>query len=300
MNKDLEILNCNKISFDRQQNIWVTQEKDLIQKNIKIESFNLLTYNVWFDNYNWENRLDALLKIIEEYSPDIICLQEVTQKFIDFLMKSEFIKNTYFLYLVPFDIHNWYDVSILSKFSGVCKVSPFFSYMERKLLFLEIIAENITIKVGCVHLESLDSEEIRKVQLINSYGILDKNIEKNYLNILAGDFNFQEKETFNILSSGYTDVGFEEIKLNEGIPKEKNNFDYDISKYCTMKGTKRFPPWRPDRVTYKSNASFSIKYEVIGSNEIKITDTKNPINTPSDHLGLYLKFSLNKTNCEII
>ena len=58
---------------------YVEIGKDQTIKEIK--SLKILTYNIWFDNFNMENRLQALFKIIAEADADIICLQEVTQTF---------------------------------------------------------------------------------------------------------------------------------------------------------------------------------------------------------------------------
>ncbi|AYV79714.1 MAG: endonuclease/exonuclease/phosphatase family protein [Faunusvirus sp.] len=40
----------------------------------------ILTYNIWFDELDWEHRLKLLLGIIKELSPDVLCLQEITKK----------------------------------------------------------------------------------------------------------------------------------------------------------------------------------------------------------------------------
>jgi len=47
-----------------------------------------LTYNIWFEQHNIQNRIKALIKIIKEADADIICLQEVTNDFIQALWKN--------------------------------------------------------------------------------------------------------------------------------------------------------------------------------------------------------------------
>lgn len=46
------------------------------------ESTNLsvMTFNIWFDNENWPDRFNLILKQIREINPDIIGLQEVIQR----------------------------------------------------------------------------------------------------------------------------------------------------------------------------------------------------------------------------
>ena len=61
-----------------------------------------------------------------------------------------------------------------------------------------------------------------------------------------------------------------------------------------MKEMKGYPAWRPDRFTYKtSSKSFTIKhFEIVGRNKIEILDEKNPVDTPSDHYGIYVECKL--------
>ena len=44
-----------------------------------LPSVRILTYNIWFENITKE-RMDCILKIIQEKDPDFICLQEVTEE----------------------------------------------------------------------------------------------------------------------------------------------------------------------------------------------------------------------------
>ena len=38
---------------------------------------SVLTFNIWFDELNRNERLFSLINVIQKNSPDIICLQEV-------------------------------------------------------------------------------------------------------------------------------------------------------------------------------------------------------------------------------
>lgn len=249
-----------------------------------------MTYNVWFDKYNWDNRLKGILSIIENKNADVVCLQEVTDKFFRFITDQEFIKKTYKITIIPNELLKSYDVLILSKFECNAYVSPFYSRMGRKLLYITIINNsNDLIKIGTVHLESLNNSNIRENQLKLSYDLL-KSMElenKDFVcthAFLLGDFNFTEKETPLIYNNGFLDLG------NEIIRKDKNNY----SKWCTMKEMNGYPQWRPDRVSYLSSSkSFSIThFEIVGKNKIDILDKNNPVDTPSDHYGIYFECSL--------
>ena len=264
---------------------------------LKLEELKILTYNVWFDSYNWDNRCKAIFEICEEKSPDVICFQEVTNDFLNLLLSLKFIKDNYYITFPPNQLKNWYDVIILTKFKCNAYVVPFISRMGRKLIYI-CIQNNTTeiIKIGTVHLESMNNSMIRENQLISSFNILDsKEIEnicfKNTHNFLLGDFNFSEKENKFIYENNYTDVGLE--ILNKEINKSKNMDDKNNywKKWCTMKEMKGYPAWRPDRITYKTTSkTFTVKhFEIVGHLPIKILDKKNPVDTPSDHYGIYME-----------
>ena len=54
----------------------------------------ILTYNVWFEQTQPE-RLDAVLKIIEEADADFICLQEMLWSTHEYFMKKDYFKNLF-------------------------------------------------------------------------------------------------------------------------------------------------------------------------------------------------------------
>ena len=194
---------------------------------------------------------------------------------------------------MPVSITNWYDVVILSKIKCNAYVIPFQSRMQRKLMYITILNKsNELIKIGTVHLESLNNQNTRENQLILSYKALDSlELDNKFLNcrhtFVLGDFNFTEKETSLIQENGYIDAGNE-------ILKKSKNYKQDFIKWCTMKEMKGYPAWRPDRFTYKTTSkSFAIThFELVGKNKISNPDNTNPVNTPSDHYGLYVECNL--------
>ncbi|KAN0011757.1 hypothetical protein ACTFIU_007324 [Dictyostelium citrinum] len=54
-----------------------------------------LTFNVWFDSYLWKQRANRLFKTIESKNPDVICLQEVTPMFLDYLKDQKWVRERY-------------------------------------------------------------------------------------------------------------------------------------------------------------------------------------------------------------
>lgn len=59
-----------------------------------------ITYNVWFEDYDFEERADELSKILESSSPDYICLQEVTKRFVEIVTAKSFVMKDYYVSLV--------------------------------------------------------------------------------------------------------------------------------------------------------------------------------------------------------
>lgn len=280
----------NKLNSDYVNNYIEKESFYFNSSYLKLSKLSILTYNVWFDNYNWDNRLKGILSILESKNADVVCLQEVTDRFFRFITDQEFIKKTYKITIIPSQMLCGYDVLILSKFECNAYVSPFYSKMGRKLLYITIINNsNDLIKIGTVHLESLNNSNIRENQLKLSYDLLKSTeLENKDFNcthaFLLGDFNFTEKETHLINNNGFVDFGYEVVI--------KDNFNF--SKWCTMKEMNGYPHWRPDRVTYLSSSkSFTVThFEIVGKNKIEILDKSNPVDTPSDHFGIYFECSL--------
>lgn len=267
---------------------------------IQIDQLKIITYNIWFDKYNWENRLINIAKICETKNPDIICFQEVTDDFINFIFSLKFIQERYYITYIPSQLKNWYDVAILSKYKCNAYIVPYISRMGRKLVYITLINNsNDLIKIGTTHLESLNNSKIRENQLLLSYDILDS-LEsesigfKNTHSFLLGDFNFSEKENTLITDQGYIDIGLEILNKQLFLCKSNEEKNECWKKWCTMKEMKGYPAWRPDRITFKTKSkSFCVKhFEIIGSDSIKILDINNPVDTPSDHYGIYMECNL--------
>jgi tyrosyl-DNA phosphodiesterase 2 len=267
---------------------------------INNKSLSFISYNVWFENVNWKNRIESLFNIFKQYSPDFICLQEVTDIFLRELIKEDFIKKNYFF---SGNFEGSYDVLILSKYN-----TNFFNLkfgkntkMGRNLLLMELIHsfdnKNFNnILIATSHFESLNNSEFRKKQLEASFEILNFSDSEfastSKCAFLMGDFNFDsswKNEEINI-DSKFNDCWF--------VHKEKNKLNND--ERFTMPANKSFSAWRPDRILYKNenvNDNFFLNldyFEIIGKEHIKQDEFENfnNVKTPSDHYGLYALFEI--------
>ena len=60
-------------------------------------SLSVLTYNVWFGEHNFDDRVRAIIQIILDSDADIVCLQEVTGNFLKMFLRNDTILSRYYL-----------------------------------------------------------------------------------------------------------------------------------------------------------------------------------------------------------
>ena len=61
----------------------------------KLSSITLVTYNVWFVEKFFVERRAALCSLLEDSEADVICLQEVTERFLQFLITRKWVQEKY-------------------------------------------------------------------------------------------------------------------------------------------------------------------------------------------------------------
>jgi tyrosyl-DNA phosphodiesterase 2 len=305
-NKNSKIKKVSSIEFSTNEKKWkyLNQNSDLEKSplstsTIEDQSHNLLsfiTYNIWFDPHNWDNRVREILKILQKYSPSFICLQEVTNKFLNNLLQDENIKNNYII--SANNVHQ-YDVLILYNKNYLKNSSVQFysldypSRMGRKLLLAEVIRKvgdkYQTILIGTSHFESLyPNSKFRQQQLSEAFKILDT----NHFSFLMGDFNFDpifnHDEEKNINATKYQDSWLKYVEMKNSKGEE--------AKGLTFPQEDDIPPTRLDRLYYSKNSGIQLlDFEIIGQKEIDVDKRQVNnwnINTPSDHKGLYVKFEI--------
>jgi tyrosyl-DNA phosphodiesterase 2 len=267
---------------------WVkhnTQPTELV-----INTLSFITYNIWFDRHNWQNRIKALLDTFKHYSPDIICLQEVTINFYQLLLNDPFIQSTY---IISGNLEHSYDVLILSKHNVNFTMVKFDSRMGRRLLIaiflLKDSEKNVkNVKIATSHFESLhENYAYRKKQFKTSFEVL-----ANSTSFLMGDFNFDKN--FNKGEENNLDKGF---KDSWGIWKDR--YGLSDADGVTFQEADGEPAFILDRILFNDDKIFELdKFEIIGKDAIKTEiNRQHPygyVNTPSDHYGLFARFKINK------
>lgn len=201
------------------------------------DSLQILSWNVWFEDVEFDTRMKSIISIITKLCPSFVCLQEVTPRLIQLLHENLNIKNEYDISSdhIPDTSEDYgYSVLTLARKELQCSFDliPLPTTMGRHLVVAHY-GSNLT--VGNIHLESLDNHDIREEQIKVCYDSL----ETFTTSILAGDFNFcsyrnydprkkiLENDCLTTYLPGYDDLW---PKLhNSNSPTESNNFQTNYS-----------------------------------------------------------------------
>mmetsp|Transcript_10264 Transcript_10264/g.31622 ORF Transcript_10264/g.31622 Transcript_10264/m.31622 type:complete len:328 (-) Transcript_10264:2503-3486(-) len=163
---------------------------------------SIATYNVWFDRRLQRARALATFRLFESLQPSVICLQEVTPNFLQYMCEDAYIRANYTLSDVQVtDQHQATSVLPYGVLMAVRNevhsllCSPRFTLhalptrMSRSLL---VLSDSSSLAIATVHLESLDNQDTRTRQLQITHGLL----EPFSFACLCGDFNFDCKTDF--------------------------------------------------------------------------------------------------------
>lgn len=216
-------------------------------------SIKILSYNVWFAPYKQIERINALIGQILTLDPDVICLQEVTPS-IRKMIRTDDRVNAKYAWLD--DDFGAYGVVIMTKLKSIGQVKvELTTQMNRNFLYVVLPG---AILVGTVHLESLNNEQLRRIQLRE----ILPHMQKFTTSILIGDFN---------------------MKANEVMPEHtnftlfKDCLTYDSSTNPMVKGTYSAQPL--DRILYRNCQLISV--QMVGTAPFDSEGTYI-----SDHYGL--------------
>ena len=190
----------------------------------KVPYLTIYTQNIWFSQSDQAERFEEIVRFIEEFQPDFVCLQEFILTFSERLRKSDIIVQNYFL---SENSGNWYTVQILSKWP--CRVTkiPYKEHtvMARSLLLASTVINGVPITISTSHLESSDGQQgydLRCKQMEIAFSAL-----KHHTNVMImGDFNYdavkgKEEETRDKSFVDLFDSGPESTLKFTYIPREE-------------------------------------------------------------------------------
>ena len=139
-------------------------------------ALTVLTLNVWFGppgepEERATQRFLAQLDLFSTTGADVICLQEATQLYLTVLTRAQASSHPFlsaYTINAPTFSRACYGVCMLVRTALLPAFSrhPFESRMGRELLLARIGSAAMGhVRIGCVHLESLDNPEVREAQL---------------------------------------------------------------------------------------------------------------------------------------
>jgi tyrosyl-DNA phosphodiesterase 2 len=152
------------------------------------EELTFATFNVWFEEHEFTARSDAMFALLRRSGADVIALQEVIPRFLDRLLKLDWVRREFAVSDATGATIPDYGVVLLSRLPvRRFEFHDLPTTMSRKLLLGRLESGPLELSVGTVHLESLKEFGLyREEQLQRIFGILEpcKNT------VLLGDFNF--------------------------------------------------------------------------------------------------------------
>lgn len=231
--------------------------------------FKLLSFNIWFEPVDFNQRMENIAEIIRIHKPDLICLQEVIPSSFSFL-QNRF--SAYYFY--PDKPSNTYFTVIMSKHLFVNKEFQKLSTTQaRDFKAVEINLDGIPINLGVIHLEShfISPEfKLEQYNFILEYFLTKENA------IIAGDTNITKRdEKYFVLPEPWKDIW---IELGKDV-RWQYSYDSKLNKYAEKPFRNRF-----DRIFYQGWDIYPISLKLVGTREREGT-------FPSDHFGLLAQFS---------
>ncbi|KNC50883.1 endonuclease/exonuclease/phosphatase family protein [Thecamonas trahens ATCC 50062] len=160
--------------------------------NVRLDRLRIVSWNVFFADGYWIERLHAALCELRALDPHVICLQEVMPRSLNHILAHAWIRNNFVVSDGSGKTLQPYGVVILSRLPVKRFIAfDLVSRMNRKLLLAEIEVNTAdSIVVGCVHLESLpEFGAFRVAQILDIRSHLEPYWEQAALVVIAGDTN---------------------------------------------------------------------------------------------------------------
>ncbi len=174
--------------FDPSSGRWMATRRT---QTAAVEQMTLVTYNIWFGEHRWRERLAHLLGLVARCEPDIIALQEVTPRQLEQILAAEWVRSDFLVSDVSGTTLRPHGVLLLSRLPihdiTLCRLP---SRKDRKLLTALIDTGHERISVGNLHLESSPNNQLLRLAQLKRV-LSHQSAAKHAL--LMGDFNFDPR-----------------------------------------------------------------------------------------------------------
>lgn len=239
----------------------------------------VVTYNVWFSEFEFHRRTTALLRILQECDAEVITLQEVTPRLLAVLLQTPWVRSRYALSDIFGASVEPYGVLLLSRLPiHEWRLHPLPTNMDRSLLTATARVNGAELTFAAVHLDSLRaSAPVRAAQLSRTFSLLKPRAHA----LLLGDFNFCASwlPENDRLDPAYLDLwpavnphapGYTEDPEGNPMPRDYSG-TLPAVRFDRILLRSEPPGWEPESM------------RLLGTESV---DPEHPQVYPSDHFGL--------------
>jgi tyrosyl-DNA phosphodiesterase 2 len=255
-------------------------------------TLSMVTWNIdGLDGNNLGARTAHIIKILNKIKPDVIFLQEVTQKIledlkmnmIDYHIIEQVSDVHYFTCILLHRTNIYMEKALTKRFEN--------STMGRGLQCIDCHVEKVKISLFNVHLESTGKCSKKRMQQLEECISEIKQLGEDTTVILAGDMNIRDKEVKSLCKGIGLPPSINDIWELLGKRKQVQ-YTWDMRNNTNLQilGGKMKPQLRFDRVYIKDSQPIRLVpkfFDLIGTENVPGTEL-----FPSDHWGILTSFEL--------
>lgn len=240
---------------------------------LAIDRLRVATYNVWFDPFESKRRCEAVLSILASENADVIALEEVTQPFLEVVLKTPWVREQFWVSCDHVDPTLRYDVMMLTRLPARFLAHNLTSIMGRRMHTLELETTEGLLAIAGVHLESMrDMTPTRLTQIDECLPLLAKAQSAIWL----GDFNAAPETEEDARIRAHFADSWADLESAPGYTR-------DTTRNTMLARIKNDRHQRIDRVFVKSDCLVPEQIKLLGT---KPLDGDAGEVFPSDHFGL--------------